>query len=253
MSLNDKEFMRYNRHVMLEQVGEQGQAKFIAAKVVIVGMGGLGCPASQYLAAAGVGELTLIDHDIIETSNLQRQILFSDADLGKPKVKVAKTRLLQLNPLLHVDAIKESVFECDFEQRIKSADVVLDCTDNPKTRKYINQACFNAQTKLVSASAIQGAGQLISFDFAQPNSPCYSCLFPEGAEQSLSCSTSGVFSPLLGIMGSMQAADTLNLLLGNTDTLNKLSLFDVWGRKLNTFNLPKDSNCAVCGTEKVKF
>lgn len=269
--LTDQEFMRYNRHVMADNIGEVGQLKIKNSSVVIIGMGGLGCPASQYLAASGVGKLTLIDHDIIETSNLQRQVLYTEQDIGKYKVDVARQRLQSLNPLIEIKAIEQSVFDINLSDLFDTADIVLDCTDNADTRHFINANSVQAKVKLVSASAIQGQGQLVSFDFTSrslPHStpastptsastptatstvkkagPCYQCLFPAGVTQDLSCSTSGVFSPLLGVLGSLQATEALRLILGNSNNLNKLILFDAWGMEFKSFAINKDSECECC-------
>jgi molybdopterin/thiamine biosynthesis adenylyltransferase len=246
MSLNDKAFMRYNRHVMLPQIGESGQALLLQSHVVIVGMGGIGCPAAQYLVASGIGKMTIIDHDVVELSNLQRQILFTEDDLGRNKVDAAKKRLNRLNSDTEINAVAKSVFDCELDWLVDDADVLLDCTDNPDTRLFINEKALNAGIKLVSASAIQGSGQLISFDFSEPNSPCYGCLFPNGAEQELNCANSGVLSPLLGTMGSLQATETLRLLQGNKDQINRLMMFDAWGMELRKFHLKKDVNCTIC-------
>lgn len=250
MSLNDQEFMRYNRHVMLDKVGMDGQVAFKNARVLIVGMGGLGCPASQYLAASGIGQLTIIDNDVIETSNLQRQILYTASDVGHSKVETAKKRLNQINPLCNVTAINDSVFDIDLAQILNDIDIVLDCTDSLKTRTFINQQCVASKVKLVSASAIQGAGQLVSFDFTAPDSPCYQCIFSTMEPPKLNCSTAGVFSPLLGVMGSMQASQCLNILLsaadGQFNRHNKLYLYDAWGNQMNQFNVKKDAACECC-------
>lgn len=246
MPLSDKEFLRYNRHIMVSQIGEQGQNKFKQAKILIVGMGGLGCPAAQYLVASGAGKVTLVDHDIIELSNLQRQVLFNSDDIGKPKAQVAKHKLMRLNPNSEINAIEKSIFDVDLALLLDDMDIVLDCTDNPKTRRFINQACVDSGVKLVSASAIQGSGQLISFDFSIPSSPCYHCLFSDIEETQLNCQTAGVFSPLLGVMGSLQATETLRLLLGKSDNLNKLMLFDAFGMEVQKFSVNKDPNCDCC-------
>ena len=244
--LNDKEFLRYHRHVMVSQIGEEGQLKFKNAKVLVVGMGGLGCPAAMYLAASGVGELTLVDMDTIETSNLQRQVLYCQEDIGKLKVEVAKTRLKAQNPFISVNIIDDSIFDIDLYQVMEGVDLVLDCTDSAKTRKFVNQLCFETKTPLVSASAIQGSGQLVSFDYATDDAPCYECLFPVQGEQVLNCSTAGVFSPVLGVMGSLLATEALRILLGQTDNLHKLSLFDAWGVMFQKFNVKKDPACPCC-------
>jgi len=245
--LNDQEFLRYNRHVMVEKVGEQGQQRFKQSRMVIVGMGGLGCPAAQYLAASGIGHITLIDHDVIELSNLQRQVLYADNDIGQSKVQTAQKKLQALNPLITINAIDESVFDVDFFQICQDADIILDCTDNVKARQFINAICVETKTKLVSASAIQATGQLVSFDFSLPDVPCYSCLFPETEATGLNCQTAGVVSPVLGVLGSMQATEALRLLLGEQGNLHQLMLFDAWTMQWQRFKLNKNSNCAVCG------
>ncbi|WP_416307622.1 HesA/MoeB/ThiF family protein [Neptunicella sp. SCSIO 80796] len=245
--LSDKEFIRYNRQIMLEQIGEPGQVKFKRAHVMIVGMGGLGCPAALYLAASGIGSLTLIDHDVIELSNLQRQILYSQQDIGRAKVEVAQQALTAINPMIEVETINDSLFNL-VPDALQGLDMVLDCTDNPEARRFINQFCYTRQLKLVSASAIQGQGQLISFDFARPDSPCYQCLFPVDAKQKINCASSGVISPLLGVMGSLQASSALQLLLGDRTSLNRLITVNSLSMQFKRFNLPKDPNCQCCST-----
>ena len=247
-ALSDKEFLRYNRHVMVGKIGEQGQAKFKQAHAIIVGMGGLGCPAAQYLAASGIGHLTLIDHDVIELSNLQRQVLYSNDDIGQTKVATAQKKLLAMNPLVAIDAIEESVFDVDFYELCQQADLILDCTDNPKTRKFINAICVETGSKLISASAIQANGQLVSFDFSQQDAPCYACLFPADGESKFNCQTAGVVSPVLGVLGSLQATEALRLCLGENDNLHQLTLFDAWGMQFRKFKVNKDPDCAVCGS-----
>ena len=245
-SLNQKEYLRYNRHIMVPQVGESGQQRFKDAHVLIIGMGGLGCPAAQYLAAAGVGEISLLDHDVIEVSNLQRQILYTEADIGQFKVDVARTRLLAQNPHIKAHAYACGTEDIELATLFEYVDLVLDCTDNAATRKQINAACVVAGIKLVSAAAIQGQGQMVSFDFSQPGSPCYQCLFPDTQEQTLNCQTAGVFSPVLGVLGSLQASEALRLLLGRSEHLSKLTLFDVWGMAFRQFNVNKSEVCEIC-------
>lgn len=245
-NLTDKQFLRYHRHVMLEKIGEQGQLAFQNSRVLIIGMGGLGCPAAQYLTAAGIGTLTLVDHDTIETSNLQRQILYSEANIGEKKAIIAQKKLAAQNSLITINAIAESIFNLDLASLIQQHDVILDCTDNVKTRRLINSTCRQFDKQLVSASAIQASGQLISFDFAVPDSPCYECLFPESVEAPQNCSTAGVFSPVLGVLGSLQATETLRLILGEYNNLNQLMLFDAWGMATQKFKLNRRSDCPVC-------
>lgn len=247
MSLTAQEFIRYNRHIMVDKIGEKGQLKLKRSRVLIIGMGGLGCPSAQYLAASGIGSLTIVDNDVIELSNLQRQILYCDDDLGSTKVDSAKSSLQAINPHCQINVINKSVFDIDLPILLDEVDVVLDCTDNPKTRLFINQSCVDAGVFLVSASAIQGAGQLVAFDFSVPSSPCYQCIFPESAEQTMNCSTSGVLSPLLGVMGSLQATEAIRIILGISNNLNKLTLFDAWSMETRSFKVVKSPNCSVCG------
>ena len=244
--LSDQEFLRYNRHVMVDKIGEEGQIKLASAHVLIIGLGGLGCPASQYLAASGVGRLSLMDNDHIELSNLQRQILFTQQDIGKAKVEIAKQRLEAINPLIQIDALPVSVLKANIQALLRSVTLVLDCTDSAETRHFINRACIQAKVKLVSASAIQGQGQVIGFDFSTTDSPCYACLFPETAETARNCATSGVLSPLLGVMGSLQATEAIKLLMGKTEGLNRLTSFDAWGLNFKQFNISKNGNCRAC-------
>lgn len=244
--LTDQQFIRYNRHVMADNIGELGQLNIIKTRVIIIGMGGLGCPAAQYLAASGVGHLTLIDHDNIETSNLQRQILYTTQDIGKLKATAAQSHLQRLNPLITINAINQSIFDLNLPELFNKADIVLDCTDNADTRHVINSTAHSTKIKLVSASAIQGQGQLVSFDFSNPQSPCYECLFPKRPSQNLNCSTSGVFSPLLGVMGSLQAMEALRLILQQNTNLNYLFTFDAWGMQVNKLKLTRDKSCQCC-------
>lgn len=248
MPLTGQEFIRYNRHIMVDKIGEQGQLKLKNSKVLIIGMGGLGCPAAQYLAASGIGQLTLIDLDDIEISNLQRQVLYTTEDVGKAKVDVAKSRLSALNPHCKITAVKASIFDIDLALLLSEVDIVLDCTDSAKTRKHINQTSHQAGVILVSASAIQGSGQLVSFDFSTPASPCYACIFPDSEEQTQNCSTAGVLSPILGVMGSLQATETIRLLLGMDNNLNRLTLVDAWDMETRYFGVKKSANCKICNS-----
>ncbi|MGB1199242.1 MAG: HesA/MoeB/ThiF family protein [Thalassotalea sp.] len=246
MSLTDKEYLRFSRHIMLDEIGEAGQVTIKNAHVLIVGMGGLGCAAAQYLASAGIGKLTLIDNDNVERSNLQRQILYTDADIRSAKVVAAKNKLTLINPQLKITTFEQSVFDIALPEQLTNVDVVLDCTDNIDTRYFINQACVVAHTKLVSAAAIQGTGQLISFDFSQQRSPCYQCLVPEKPSAIRNCSSLGVLSPLLGVMGSLQATEVFRLILGQHKQLNQLLIFDAWKMTFNSFTLTADPKCKCC-------
>ncbi|GAA0302569.1 HesA/MoeB/ThiF family protein [Psychrosphaera haliotis] len=231
---------------MTENIGEQGQLDIVSARVMIVGMGGLGCAASQYLAASGIGSITLIDHDVVEISNLQRQVLFTSQDIGEPKVCAAQQRLKYLNPLININAINQSVLELNLSEQLKNVDIVLDCTDNATTRHFINSHAVASKIKLVSASAIQCQGQLVSFDFSNSQSPCYECLFPNKPTQSLNCSTSGVLSPLLGVMGSLQAIEVIRMLLNKSTSISELITFDAWGMIVSNLKVKKEQSCKVC-------
>ncbi|WP_217434903.1 HesA/MoeB/ThiF family protein [Marinifaba aquimaris] len=249
--LSDKEQLRYARHLLVEHIAEAGQVKLKQAKVVIVGVGGLGCPAALYLTAAGVGELTLIEHDKIELSNLQRQILYKTNHLKRSKVEVAQQQLGATNPEIKINAINQSVFNSNFTSLIQNADVVLDCTDNFKTRYFINQACVDNKVPLVTAAAIAGNGQLMAFNLRDENSPCYACLFPEPepneeSQAGLNCATAGVISPLLGVMGSLQALETMKLILGQTKSAGKLTSFDAWQLSFSQIGLRKAKSCKCC-------
>lgn len=250
MALTQQEHVRYSRHIMMDDIGEYGQLKLKHAKIVIVGMGGLGCPAAQYLVAAGIGKLILIDHDVIEISNLQRQVLYNTDDIGQFKVHVAKNKLQAQNPQCDITAINTSVFDCQLSDILSTADLVLDCTDNTQTRQFINRVCVTEESKLVSTSATQHAGQLVSFDLGLPNSPCYHCLFPNDMPAKQNCSTQGVFSPLLGVMGSLQAVEALKLVLGKYGNLNKLIQYDAWSAGFQSFSVKKDEQCAICNIEE---
>ena len=249
--MDDKGFIRYYRHILMPEIGEQGQQRITQAKAVIVGLGGLGCPASQYLASSGVGQLVLIDHDTVQLSNLQRQILFTEDDVGKSKVEVATKRLQSINPEIEITPLNSNVTDSSFSAQIHDADVVLDCTDNLAARHFINQQCFENRRKLVSASAIGGKGQLVSFDFSQLAGPCYQCLFPHDYDESQGCDAQGVFGPLLGVMGSMQASQALQLILSKTEGINRLNLIDGFGLSLQSIGLTADPLCPCCSTHQV--
>lgn len=249
--LNDREYRRYARQIMVDDIGESGQLRFKHARIAIVGLGGLGCPAAQYLAAAGVGQLTLIDDDVVELSNLQRQILFTEADIGKAKVLVAKQRLRQLNPLVQVHSQLQRLTPQNASQLLANHDIVLDCSDNFVSRYSINRYCAEHNLPLVSGAAAQRQGQLSLFP--KPQQLCYQCLFP--AEQSLAhaetatesngnCQTLGVIAPLLGIIGSQQALLTLNLLLTPEQPAQCWQLQGQSGRWLQ-FNLHSNAICPL--------
>lgn len=248
--LTDKETMRYSRHLLLKEIGQQGQEKLKASTVLIVGLGGLGCPAALYLAAAGVGKLILADGDKVETSNLQRQIMYKANHVGGGKAASAQKSLYGLNSLVEVETFDSHVNDKNIGALVKRADVVLDCTDNFATRHLINKTCHEHATTLISGAAIRGEGQFMVFDFANDEqAPCYNCLFPQTAEEpALNCANSGVFGPVLGIVGSMQALEAMKFIIGKPlDSAGKLKVFDGMALQWMEFKMSKNTDCEICG------
>ncbi|TEW48514.1 HesA/MoeB/ThiF family protein [Psychromonas algicola] len=246
--LNDAELLRYSRHLLLEDVGETGQLALKNAKVLIIGMGGLGSPASLYLAAAGIGHLVLSDFDSIEVSNLQRQITYQSDDVGDSKVEVTKRKLQQINPEIKVRSINKSMQADQLTMELTMADLVLDCTDNMQSRQLINKACVDAKVPLIVGAAIRFEGQLMFFDHSEADSPCYHCLFPSSEEQTLNCSNSGIIGPVVGTIGTLQALEVIKYFVGLPSGIkNKLKLFDGKTLDWQTFVINKDPTCKVCG------
>lgn len=246
--MDDDALLRYSRHILLNELGIEGQERIAAAHVLVVGAGGLGSPASMYLAAAGVGTITLADGDTVDRTNLQRQILHSDASVGTPKVVSGAATLARLNPHVKVRSLHARLEGTALAEAIAAADVVLDCTDNFATRHAINRACVAARRPLVSGAAIRFDGQLAVFDLRDASSPCYACLFPEDAQpEEERCAVMGVFAPLTGVIGTMQALETLKLVAGIGDLLvGRLMLFDALAAEWRTIRLRRDPQCAVC-------
>jgi len=245
--LSDKEQLRYSRHLMLKEVGLEGQLKLKAAHVVVVGAGGLGCPALLYLAASGVGELTLLDDDKVELSNLQRQVLYKVNHLGQAKVSAAGKVLGSLNNQITVNTVEQQLTEKNAEHVFTGATLVLDCSDNFTTRYTVNRFCLKVGIPLISGAAIASEGQLMCFDFRKTDSPCYGCLFPEQPkEQMLNCDNAGVLSPLLGVIGSMQALLAINLILGHHKG-SQFVRFDGLSVTQQQFKLTKAAQCTECG------
>jgi len=247
--MNDQQLLRYARHILLDEVGIEGQEQFLAARVLIVGAGGLGSPAALYLATAGVGRIVLADDDRVELSNLQRQILHTSASVGSPKAESGRDMLAAFNPETDVDARVERLDGIALAQAVADADVVLDCTDNFATRHAINRACVRHRKPLVSGAAIRFDGQVSVYDLRDDQAPCYHCLFPEAEDvDELSCATTGVFAPLVGIIGSMQAAEALKLLAGVGRSLSgRLLQLDLREMRWHSVNVRRDPECAVCG------
>lgn len=247
--LTDKELTRYSRHLLLNEIGQEGQEKLKAATVLIIGLGGLGCPAALYLGAAGVGKLILADGDKVETSNLQRQIMYKANHVGGGKAASAQKSLYGLNSLVEVETFDSHVNDKNITALVQKADVVLDCTDNFATRHLINQTCFEQKTTLISGAAIRGEGQFMVFDYANDEqAPCYNCLFPRTAKEPvLNCANSGVFGPVLGIIGSMQALEAMKFIIGKPlDSAARLKVFDGMSLQWMEFKMSKNPECEVC-------
>lgn len=247
--MNDEQLLRYSRHILLEEIGIEGQTAISGAHALVIGAGGLGSPAALYLASAGIGRLTLADGDRVDLSNLQRQILHSTARIGELKAQSGKSALAQINPLVDVAAISERLAGEALAALVADADVVLDCCDNFATRYAVNRACVRAKTPLVSGAAIRFAGQLAVFDARRDAAPCYHCLFPEGDDvEETRCAVTGVFAPLTGIIGAMQAAEALKIVSGaGTPAFDRLQLLDGLTMAWRSVRFARDPHCAVCG------
>jgi len=248
--VDDLQLLRYSRHLLLDALGPDAQARFADARALIVGVGGLGNPAAQFLASAGIGRLTLVDADSVDLTNLQRQILFDLADVGAPKVEAAAKRLAAINPEPTIVALARRVDADALATLVSDADVVLDCTDNFATRHAINRACVAARVPLVSGAAIRFDGQIAVFDPRDPDSPCYHCLFGAGEElEETRCATMGVFAPLVGIVGAAQAGEALKLVAGvGTSLAGRLLIYDALASSWRELKVPRDPTCAVCGS-----
>ena len=247
--MNDEQLLRYNRHIMLPQIGIEGQQKLNEAHILIIGLGGLGSPAAMYLTTAGIGKLTLVDDDIVELSNLQRQIIHREKNIGESKVASAKGNLLAINPETEINTIDHRLDKTSLLEQIKLADVVLDASDNFDTRFAINRACIEQKTPLVSGAAIQFEGQISVFDSTDEDCPCYSCLYPDKGEENLTCSENGILAPIVGIIGSMQALEAIKLICQIGQPLRgRLLLFDALSLQWRSMNFKKDPHCPVCGS-----
>jgi adenylyltransferase/sulfurtransferase len=247
--VKDSQLLRYGRHILLEELGIEGQEAILQGRVLIVGLGGLGSPAALYLAAAGVGTLVLADGDQVEASNLQRQFLHTEARIGAAKAHSGKAQLESINSETKIIALPERLEGAALAAAVAQVDVVLDCSDNFATRHAINHACVQHRKALVSGAAIRFAGQVSVFDLRQPHSPCYHCLFPEGKEvEELRCAVTGIFAPLTGVIGSLQAAEALKLLAGIGETLaGRLLRVDALTQTFRAAHLEQDPACPVCG------
>ncbi len=253
ITMNDDQLLRYSRHILLPQIGIEGQEKFRASHALIIGAGGLGSPAAMYLAAAGIGTLTICDDDAVDLTNLQRQIVHRDDAIGTPKTESARRTLASLNPEVKVNAVAERLAGARLDEQVRGSDIVLDCSDNFDTRHAANRACVAYGKPLVSGAAVRFDGQIAVFDLRDSASPCYHCLFPEhGGEEDMRCAVMGVFAPLTGIIGSMQAAEALKLIVGIGDSLSgRLLLLDALAMEWRMVRLQRDPACVVCAQRAI--
>lgn len=246
--MNDDQLLRYSRHILLEEVGVEGQEKLLASHALVVGAGGLGSPVALYLASGGVGRITLIDHDHVDATNLQRQIAHNQARVGTPKAESARVAMQDINPELRIDALVQRADEALLQRLLPEVDVVLDCTDNFATRHLINRLCVEHKVPLVSGAGIRMDGQLSVYDARRADSPCYACIFPptEGLEETR-CAVMGVFAPLVGIIGTMQAAEALKILSGmGSRMVGRLLMLDGRAMAFQDIRLPRHPACPVC-------
>jgi molybdopterin/thiamine biosynthesis adenylyltransferase len=245
--MNDQQLSRYARHLLLDHVDVAGQITLLASRVLVVGVGGLGSAASLYLASSGVGHLTLIDDDVVDLSNLQRQIAHTTARIGLPKVASAQTALQAINPDCNIQALHQRADADWLAAHVGEFDAVVDCSDNFATRHQLNAACVQHARPLISGSALQMAGQLAVFDTRQTTSPCYACIFPpDQPPGEASCATMGVFAPLVGIVGAMQASETLQVLLGTSQMYGQLLLVQAQGTQVERMRVARRVGCSVC-------
>lgn len=252
--MNDRQLLRFSRHILLDEIGIAGQQRLVDARALIIGAGGLGSPAALYLASAGIGRITLVDGDTVDLTNLQRQILHSEERLGQTKVSSGQAALRGINPDVLVEAVPHRVADEELASLVADADVVLDCSDNFATRHAVNRACVKHRKPLVSGAAIRFAGQLAVFDSRRGDGPCYNCLFPETGEvDEVRCAVMGVFAPLTGIIGAMQAAEALKLIAGAGEIiLGRLWLLDGLAMEWRSVRFGQDPQCAVCAPSALK-
>jgi len=247
--MNDDELLRYSRQIMLPQVDVEGQQRLNDSRVLIIGLGGLGSPVAMYLAAAGIGQLELVDFDHVDLSNLQRQILHNSENIGQAKTDSAQQLLQKINPLIEIITQTAKLDEAALVKAANRADVVVDASDNFATRFAINRACLAAKKPLVSAAAIRMEGQISVFRCDQAEQPCYQCLYQDNGEEDTNCTSNGVLAPMVGILGSMQALETLKLLLNIGESLaGKLMLFDGLNMQWRSMKLRKDPACPACNS-----
>ena len=249
--MDDHQLLRYSRHILLREVDIAGQERILGGNVLIIGAGGLGSPVATYLAGAGVGHLTICDDDAVDLTNLQRQILHRETRLGMNKAESARIALAEINPGCHVTAIPDRVGPAQLSALVSDADVVVEASDNFETRHAVNRACVAARKPLVSGAAIRFAGQLAVYDPRQETSPCYACFLPEDAPvEEERCVTLGVFAPLTGTIGTMQAGEVLNILIrGSSGMTGRIMLFDALSAEWQSIDIPRNPACKVCSPD----
>jgi molybdopterin-synthase adenylyltransferase len=247
--MNDKQLLRYSRHLLLEEIDVAGQEKLLQSHALVIGAGGLGSATAPYLGAAGLGFITLMDHDQVELTNLQRQIMHAENSIGKSKVASGKEFLQRLNSSIQIDTIEARATTQLLDELLPGVDIVLDCTDNFSTRHLINESCVKHLTPLVSGSALRFDGQISVFDPRKPASPCYACIFsPEESFEEVSCASMGIFSPLVGIIGAMQAAQALQVLIGFGEPLvGRMLLWNGRNTQIDEIHISRNPDCLVCG------
>jgi molybdopterin-synthase adenylyltransferase len=248
--MTDDELLRYSRHILLDELGIEGQERIRAARALVIGAGGLGSPVALYLGSAGIGRLTLVDDDAVDLTNLQRQVAHAHARIGQAKVDSARAAVLAIAPGLDVAAVRRRADAAALAELVAGADVVLDCSDNFATRQAVNAACVAAGVPLVSGAAISFDGQLSVWDTRRPEAPCYACVFPpDAAPPEVRCATMGVFAPLVGIIGALQAAEALKLVAGvGTSLAGRLQMRDARTMDWTTIAVPRDPACRVCAS-----
>jgi molybdopterin-synthase adenylyltransferase len=247
--MNDEQLLRYSRHILLEEIGVEGQEKLLASHALVIGAGGLGSPVALYLGTAGVGQISLIDNDVVDDTNLQRQIAHNRARIGMNKAQSAREGIAAINAQVQVNCIMQRADAELLNELVAQADVVIDCCDNFATRHAVNAACVAHRKPLVSGAAIRFDGQISVFDLRSASNPCYACLFPpDNSREETRCAVMGVFAPLVGIIGSMQAAEALKILTGAGSSLaGRLQMLDGRSMEWNEVRFPKNPQCPVCG------
>ena len=249
--MDDRQLLRYSRHLLLDELGVEGQQKLLESHALILGAGGLGSPVALYLASAGVGRITLVDDDTVDLTNLQRQIMHTEARIDWPKVESARAAIHAINPDVEVIAVTQRADQSVLQRLVKDADIAIDCSDNFAARQALNGACVRTGTPLVSGSAIGFEGQMTVFDSRDSASPCYACLFPPSqAVEEVRCATMGVFAPLVGIVGTLEATEALKLLSGMGSSMTgRLMLVDVRRTEFTEIRIQRQTECEVCGTK----